>query len=33
MGMFHPFINDASVRMIGVEAGGDGIFNSRFIKL
>jgi tryptophan synthase len=25
IGMFHPFINDKSVRLIGVEAGGDGI--------
>lgn len=25
IGMFHPFIDDASVRLIGVEAGGDGI--------
>ncbi|MDF1644224.1 MAG: tryptophan synthase subunit beta [Pseudomonadales bacterium] len=25
IGLFHPFIEDASVRMIGVEAGGDGI--------
>ena len=24
IGMFHPFLNDASVRMIGVEAGGRG---------
>jgi tryptophan synthase len=27
--MFHPFINDKSVRMIGVEAGGDGIDTNR----
>ena len=25
IGLFHPFLNDASVRMIGVEAGGEGI--------
>jgi len=25
IGLFHPFIEDKSVRMIGVEAGGDGI--------
>lgn len=25
IGMFHPFINDPSVKMLGVEAGGDGI--------
>jgi tryptophan synthase beta chain len=25
MGLFHPFLDDASVRMIGVEAGGHGI--------
>ncbi len=25
MGLFHPFLNDESVRMIGVEAGGRGI--------
>ncbi|OAJ42681.1 tryptophan synthase, beta subunit [Batrachochytrium dendrobatidis JEL423] len=25
IGMFHPFINDSSVKMIGVEAGGSGI--------
>ena len=25
IGLFHPFIDDSSVRMIGVEAGGDGI--------
>lgn len=25
IGLFHPFIEDPSVRMIGVEAGGDGI--------
>ncbi|PWN97027.1 putative tryptophan synthase [Tilletiopsis washingtonensis] len=29
IGMFHPFINDKSVRMIGVEAGGDGIDTNR----
>jgi tryptophan synthase beta chain len=25
IGLFHPFLNDQSVRMIGVEAGGEGI--------
>lgn len=25
MGLFHPFINDASVRLVGVEAGGEGV--------
>jgi len=25
IGLFYPFINDASVRMLGVEAGGEGI--------
>jgi len=25
IGLFHPFLNDASVRMVGVEAGGEGI--------
>ncbi|MGI9086987.1 MAG: tryptophan synthase subunit beta [Chthoniobacterales bacterium] len=25
IGLFHPFLNDAAVRMIGVEAGGEGI--------
>jgi tryptophan synthase beta chain len=25
MGIFHPFIQDAGVRLVGVEAGGDGI--------
>lgn len=25
IGMFYPFINDPSVRLLGVEAGGDGI--------
>ncbi|WP_249975825.1 tryptophan synthase subunit beta [Vreelandella olivaria] len=25
MGLFHPFLNDASVKMIGVEAGGKGV--------
>ena len=29
IGLFYPFINDASVRMIGVEAGGDGIASGR----
>jgi tryptophan synthase beta chain len=27
--MFHPFIGDEDVRMVGVEAGGDGIFPER----
>ena len=26
IGLFYPFLNDASVRMTGVEAGGEGIF-------
>ncbi|KAI9480549.1 MAG: tryptophan synthase beta subunit-like PLP-dependent enzyme [Benjaminiella poitrasii] len=25
IGMFHPFVNDPSVRIVGVEAGGDGV--------
>ncbi|GAA5809361.1 anthranilate synthase / indole-3-glycerol phosphate synthase [Mucor flavus] len=25
IGMFHPFVNDETVRIVGVEAGGDGI--------
>jgi tryptophan synthase beta chain len=29
MGLFHPFLGDASVRMVGVEAGGDGIASPR----
>jgi len=29
MGLFHPFINDANIRMIGVEAGGEGIVPGR----
>ncbi len=29
IGLFHPFIDDASVRMIGVEAGGDGVETGR----
>lgn len=29
MGMFHPFIEDQDVRLIGVEAGGDGIETGR----
>lgn len=29
IGMFHPFINDKSVRIIGVEAAGDGIDTER----
>ena len=29
IGLFHPFLNDASVRMVGVEAGGDGVETGR----
>ena len=29
MGLFHPFVQDTSVRMIGVEAAGDGIHTGR----
>jgi tryptophan synthase beta chain len=29
MGLFHPFLDDSSVKMIGVEAGGDGIESGR----
>ncbi len=29
IGLFHPFLEDKSVRMIGVEAGGDGIIPER----
>ncbi|MBN2505117.1 MAG: tryptophan synthase subunit beta [Verrucomicrobia bacterium] len=29
MGLFYPFLNDASVRMVGVEAGGEGILPNR----
>ncbi len=29
MGLFHPFVQDSSVRMIGVEAAGDGISTGR----
>lgn len=29
IGLFHPFLNDSEVRMIGVEAGGDGIIAER----
>ncbi len=29
IGMFHPFLNDSAVRMIGVEAGGEGIENGK----
>ena len=29
IGLFHPFLDDASVRMLGVEAGGDGIIPER----
>ena len=24
IGMFHPFVNDASVKLVGAEAGGEG---------
>jgi tryptophan synthase beta chain len=29
MGLFHPFIDDADVRLVGVEAGGDGLETGR----
>ena len=29
VGMFHPFAKDASVRLVGVEAGGDGVDTKR----
>ncbi|CAO1624509.1 unnamed protein product [Sympodiomycopsis kandeliae] len=29
IGMFHPFVNDKSVRLVGVEAGGDGVDTNR----
>jgi tryptophan synthase beta chain len=29
MGLFHPFLDDPTVRMIGVEAGGEGISSGR----
>ena len=29
IGLFYPFINDSSVRLIGVEAGGDGVATGR----
>jgi tryptophan synthase beta chain len=29
MGLFHPFVGDTSVRMIGVEAAGDGVASGR----
>ncbi|UCE84659.1 MAG: tryptophan synthase subunit beta [Deltaproteobacteria bacterium] len=29
MGLFHPFLGDASVRMVGVEAGGEGLRSGR----
>jgi tryptophan synthase beta chain len=29
IGLFHPFLDDAGVRMLGVEAGGDGIVPER----
>ena len=35
MGMFHPFVNDASVKLVGAEAGGEGVtlLNYIFSKL
>ena len=29
IGLFHPFLDDASVRMVGVEAGGEGLHTKR----
>jgi tryptophan synthase beta chain len=29
IGLFHPFLHDVGVRMVGVEAGGDGIASGR----
>ena len=29
MGLFHPFVQDTSVRLIGVEAAGDGVASGR----
>ncbi|KAJ3194489.1 tryptophan synthetase [Irineochytrium annulatum] len=29
IGMFHPFVDDASVKILGVEAGGDGVETGR----
>ncbi len=29
IGIFHPFLDDAAVRLVGVEAGGEGIANGR----
>lgn len=29
LGMFYPFINDPSVKLLGVEAGGDGLESKR----
>lgn len=29
MGLFYPFLNDASVQMVGVEAGGEGIVSGK----
>jgi tryptophan synthase beta chain len=29
IGLFHPFLNDENVRMVGVEAGGEGIVPER----
>jgi tryptophan synthase beta chain len=29
LGLFHPFINDAAVRMVGVEAAGEGLQTGR----
>ena len=29
IGLFHPFLDDASVRMVGIEAGGEGIHSGK----
>lgn len=29
LGMFYPFMNDPSVKLLGVEAGGDGVHTKR----
>jgi tryptophan synthase beta chain len=29
IGLFHPFLEDSSVRMVGVEAGGEGIYTGK----
>ena len=31
IGMFHPFVNDKSVKLVGCEAGGEGNKNYKFI--